>query len=162
MGIRVDFLIKHVRPYGTDAFVMLTTPGPGSLTQWLLDNNVPQQQINFAYNLWASTTELDITPQTLPQFVQSAQIISEARWSELYPTSKSTIMFLNQPLIKELSYRSQQYKGQAFEFAPYEVIPLAVTILKGSNQGLINQNVTGANLASDSNGLCYHFDSLVI
>lgn len=162
MGIRVDFFIKHIRPYGTDAYEMITKPGAGSLTQWLLDNNVPQQQINYVYNAWATTAELQISPETLPQFVQSSLLISQARWDELYPTGKSTILFLNEPLLKELSYRSEQNRARVFQFDPYEHIPIAVTIQKVGNQGIVNQDIKGAFLASDDNGFCCHFDSLVL
>jgi hypothetical protein len=161
MGIAVDFLIKHVRPIGMDAYEMITTPGPGTLTQWLLDAGVSQQQIDVAYSQWATTADLTISAANLPQFGQSALLISQARWAELYPTGLSTILFLNEPLLKELSYVSEKSAGQNFAFEPAEVIPLAVTIQRTGNQVSINQNVNGANLAADINGNCVHFASLI-
>ena len=163
MGIRVDFLIKHVRPYGMDAYQAICVPtDPTSLTAWLLASGVPQGTINTAFNSWATTADLEINPVTIPQFVQSANLISQARWAELYQTDYSTILFLNEPLIKELSYESTKYPNQEFEFDPAEVIPLAVTINRLGALPTYNQNVNGAHLKADANGNCFHFDGLVL
>jgi len=163
MGIRVDFFIKHVRPYGMDAYQAVCVPtDPTSLTAWLLANGVPQGTINTAFNAWATTADLEINPVTIPQFVQSANLISQARWAELYETDYSTILFLNEPLIKELSYVSSRHPGQDFEFDPAEVIPLAVTINRLRLAPTYNQNVNGANLKADANGNCFHFGGLVL
>lgn len=162
MGIRVDFLIKHVRPYGMDAWAMVCTPGPGSVSEWLLNNGLSQNTIDTAFNAWAQTANIAIDNQSLPQFVRSAEMISRARWAELYRTSDSTILFLNEPLLKELSFVSYKNAGADFEFSPAEHIPLAVTINRFGNQPVVNRNVAGANLAADASGFCQHFAGLIV
>lgn len=163
MGIRVDFLIKHVRPYGMDAWQTICGPrDPTSLTAWLLANGVLQGTIDVAFNAWATTADLAINAQTIPQFVQSAIVISQARWAELYQTDYSTILFLNEPLIKQLSYESTLYPDQDFEFDPPEVIPLAVTINRLGLPPTYNLNVNGAHLRADAAGDCFHFGGLVL
>jgi hypothetical protein len=163
MGIRVDFLIKHVRPYGMDGWQTICQPrGAGSLNQWLLDNGVLQGTIDVAFNAWAITADLPIDAQTIPQFVQSASLISQARWAELYNTDYSTILFLNGPLINQLSYESSRNVDDVFEFDPAEVIPLAVTINRLSLAATYNLNVDGCHLSADANGNCFHFGGLVL
>jgi hypothetical protein len=163
MGIRVDFFIKHVRPYGTDAYELITTPGPGTLTQWLLDNGVDQATINVAYNSWALAANAPVEDWALPVFTGATQTISQARWSQLYQTNYSTIMFLNEPLIKELSYASTVPGciNNEFSFRGTERIPVAVTINRWGNQPKVDKAVPGADVASDAQGNCCHFDRLL-
>ncbi|HET7404077.1 MAG TPA: hypothetical protein VFJ62_19925, partial [Usitatibacter sp.] len=106
MGIRVDFLIKHVRPADMEAWALICqNRGAGTLAAWLLANGVSQQDIDHAFNDWGALALLDIHDQAnRAVFVQAAQDISQARWNELYNTDYSTIMFLNGPLLRQLSY----------------------------------------------------------
>jgi hypothetical protein len=110
----------------------------------------------------ASTQTINKTTTSadLPTFIQAADAISQARWQEYYPTAASTIMFLNEPLLKELSFESGRNPGRPFDFDPYEVIPLAVTIQQ-HGQAAVARNVRGAHLAADANGNCVHFAGLI-
>lgn len=162
MGIRVDFLIKHVRPYGMDAWQAICGPkGPGSLTAWLLANNVPQEEIDAAFNDWAALALIDIDDATLPAFTRAAQDISQARWEEYYETDYSTILFLNEPLLKELSYQSSLNPGEEFAFDPHEHIPLAVTINRLGQPPDTILNASGATIRVDAQGNCFHFENLI-
>ncbi|HBY97034.1 MAG: hypothetical protein M5U01_00325 [Ardenticatenaceae bacterium] len=163
MGIRVDFLIKHVRPADMDAWQMICQDqGAGSLAAWLLKAGVAQQDIDHAFNDWAALALLDIhDPENRNVFIQAAQDISQARWNMLYETNYSTILFLNAPLLKQLSYESSQQANKAFDFDPYEHIPLAVTINRLGQPPTVVENAVGAAVAADMNGDCYHFDHLI-
>ena len=162
MGIRVDFLIKHVRPYGMDAWQAICKPqGPGSLAAWLIANGVSQANIGAAFNAWAAVALLEIDATTLPQFVAAAQTISQARWDVLYNTDYSTILFLNEPLLKQLSYDSSQNIDHKFEFDPNEHIPLAVTINRLGLEPTTALNADGATVRADAQGNCFHFFNLI-
>lgn len=164
MGIRADFLIKHVRPYGMDAWAAICKQtGPTSLTAFLLDRGVDQKQIDIAYNAWAQTAIAEISSDTIAYFVQSAETITEARWDTLYQTPASTIMFLNEPLLKELSYQSAKNANSEFLFDPAETIPIAVTIHKPQQppvQPTYLLQASSATLMSDKNGDCFHFGEI--
>ncbi len=162
MGIRVDFFIKHVRPYGIDAWQLVCgQEGSGSLKNWLLTNGVPEQQIDLAFNAWANTALLGIDGDSLPQFIAAAQTISQARWNTLYNTDYSTILFLNDSLIKELSYESSYNQNKQFDFDPGEVIPLAVTINRLGQPPTTVENADGATVKADNEGNCFHFVALI-
>lgn len=162
MGIRVDFLIKHVRPYGMEAWAAICQPtGPGSLAGWLLANGVAQAEIDIAFNAWAALALTEINDANMPQFIAAANLISQARWGELYHTSHSTILFLNQPLLNELSYDSSTHRNQVFDFDPAETIPLAVTIHQSNQPAPTTvMNAYGATVQADANGDCFHFIQL--
>lgn len=163
MGIRVDFIIKHVRPADMEAWQMIChNQGPGSLTAWLLGAGVAQQEIGHAFNDWAALTLINISDQAnWNVFIQAAQDISQARWQMLYNTNYSTIMFLNAPLLRQLSYVSSQQANRQFPFVPCEHIPLAVTINQlGQPPGVVG-NAAGAVVAADQYGNCCHFNHLI-
>jgi len=159
MGICVDFLIKHIRPYGIDAYNFLCEENRG-LEEWLLNNNVSQNDINIAFNNWAITANKIIDQSTLNEFAYTAGEISRIRWDELYETKYSTILFLNKPLLKELSWNAENNRGRSFELSLYENIPLAITISKrGGYRAYVDAK--GAELIADNHGNCCHFQSLI-
>jgi hypothetical protein len=164
MGIAPEFLIKHVRPRDQEAFeLMCLQSGPGSLRQWLLDNGVSGTDIDAAFVSWAVLADLPIDDQTLPVFITAANAISQARWTEYYPTGKSTILFMTGPLLKELSLKSSENKGsREYVFDPAENIPLAITISKpGSGQPpAVAANVGAIEVGINDNGVCVHFGGL--
>ena len=163
MGIRVDFLIKHVRPVDMEAWQLVCQDrGPGSLVAWLLANGVAQADVDHALHDWAAVALVDVhAPENHPLVIRAAQEISQARWSTLYNTDYSTIMFLNAPLLKELSFVSSEKRGKAFVFDPHESIPLAVTINRLRQPPAVVQNASGAAVAADANGDCCHLDGLI-
>jgi hypothetical protein len=133
---------------------------PQSLTNWLLKAGVSKEEIKIAYNAWAALAMLQVDKQTIPQFVTAAQAISQARWKEFYATPKSSIMFLNEPLLRELSYQSEVHKEEDFDFDPAEVLPIVVTIAEAGPPTYL-LNAQGAKLASDQNGDCDHFYAVI-
>lgn len=163
MGIKVDFFIKHVRPADMEAWKYICgNQAGGSLAAWLLANGVSQEDIDHAFNDWAALALVDIKdPQNLPIFIRAAQDISVARWTELYNTDYSTILFLNGPLLKQLSYESSRRQNQEFNFDPYEHIPLAVTINRLGRLPTTAVNVNGATVRVDAQGDCFHFVNLI-
>lgn len=161
MGIRVDFLIKHVRPYGMDAWRTICEPtGRGSLSYWLLTNGVTDEEVIMAFAAWRELAQLEINSANMPQFIAAANTISQDRWNQLYPTNYSTILFLNDPLIKQLSFESSRYRNQQLDFDPPEHIPLAVTINHLGQPPATIPNAYGARVQTDSDGNCFHFNQL--
>jgi hypothetical protein len=163
MGIRVDFLIKHLRPADMDAWAAICKPrGQGSLNQWLLDSlAMSQQDIDAVFNDWAKLALLDINdPGNQAIFVKAAQEISQLRWASLYDTNYSSIMFFTEPLLKELSYVASSQTGD-FDFDPSETIPLVVTINQLQQPPSVQRGVAGASLKADPQGNCYHFYGLI-
>jgi hypothetical protein len=163
MGIRVDFLIKHIRPADMDAWkAICEDKGVGSLAAWLLAKGISQGDIASAFNDWAKLALIDINdPQNLQIFTKAAKDISEARWNELYNTDYSTILFLNEPLLKQLSYESSKRQNQKFDFNPYEYIPLAITINRLQQSPTAVRNVNGVTVQVDAQGDCFHFVKLI-
>ena len=163
MGINADFLIKHVRPYGMEAHELVCAPtGAGSLRQWLLTSGVLETEIDAAFNSWAALALVDINePANLNVFIGAAEAVSHARWEEYYATSASTILFLNDQLIRELSAVSEANIGEEFDFDPHETIPLAVTINAHDYTAQTTRGCSGASLASDGSGNCCHFAGLI-
>lgn len=162
MGINADFLIKHVRPADMESYQLICNArGPGSLHDYLLQAGVTPQQINAAFNIWAGLALLDINdPANIQAYANAAIAISQARWQEFYPTSASTIMFLNGPLLRELSYQAERNANQNFDFDPAEQIRLAITVPQHGNQVTVARDVDGAHLASDAAGNACHFAGL--
>lgn len=163
MSIEVSFLIKHVRPYDLDAYnAICAARGANTLYQWLFDHGVAENEISTAFNFWEYTASLPLERETLPLLIESANIISQARWSELYTTPKSTILFLTEPVLRELSLYSEQYPAKQFKFLPQEYIPLAVTIHNDPKiKPEVHLNVEGAYLSADNEGRCHHFVRLI-
>jgi len=162
MGIEASFLIKHVRPYGQDAYDMMCTPGQGTLSQWLLDHGVAQRDIDTAFAAWHITALLPINQQSLPAFIQSADLISQARWDELYETPASTILFMTGALLRELSFESGRHAGEDIDFLPHEYIPLAVTISSQPDfQPETYRAVEGMHVGINGDGNCVHFGGLI-
>jgi hypothetical protein len=136
--------------------------GVGSLNAWLLAKGVSQNAINVAFNLWAALALIDINDsQNLQTFINAAKAISQTRWNELYNTNYSTILFLNKPLLSELSYESSKEPNQEFDFDPSESIPLAVTINRLQQPPTALRNVSGVTVKADENGDCFHFVNLI-
>lgn len=160
MEITADFLLKHIRPYGMDAWNELCHDG-SSFSTYLDTLGVSPQEKGAAFNEWAKTAMTAVNADTLQFFAQSAEAVSQARWDELYPTGKSTIMFFNFPLLQQLSLYASNNAGADFDFDPYEHIPIAVTIQRHSHTVEINQQVSGALLTSDASGNCVHFRGLI-
>ncbi|WP_426565483.1 hypothetical protein ACPPVT_03435 [Angustibacter sp. McL0619] len=157
MGIAIDFLIKHVRPIDDGVDLLCGNDMRNGLRQL----GVGERDIDVLFLQWATTAKLKPVAENDADFAQTAWTISRARWDELYPTSKSTICFLNAPLLKELSYASERNAGQAFTFDPAEAIPVAVTIEKNSQRYSIVRGASGFEAAANAQGLCVHFEKLI-
>lgn len=158
MGIAIDFLIKHVRPID-DGTELLCGP---EVRAGLRAYGMTDTEVTALFTGWRATAKLSSTdPHQDIEFARTAWTVAEARWGELYPTNKSTIVFLNAPLLKELSYQSSQHPGQNFTFDPHEMLPVAVTITKASGTYQIVKGASGFQAAADVAGLCIHFERLI-
>jgi hypothetical protein len=157
MGIGLGFFIKHVRPHGKDSVATILQ---GGLKPWLKENKVPEEQITTLLLTWGTRADAEISDKTIEIFVDSAKLVSLARWEELYKTTYSTVLFLDGKTMKELSEQSDKNKGKNFTFTPTSRIPIAVTFNK-SGAYQVDKDVKSVNVASDNDGNCCHLDSLV-
>jgi len=165
MGLTPEFLIKHVRPSDMLAWkIICQDTRPHSLRNWLIANQVTQSEIDNAFNDWGGLALHDINDeQNEYLFKRAAQDISQTRWNEYYQTSGSTILFLNESLLAELSQAAENHAGQDFDFIPPgDVIPLAVTLYRDRpNDPAVVRSAKGARLRADAQGNCCHFYSLI-
>ena len=163
MGISASFLIKHIRPSGFEAWASICQArGEGSLYQWLIDANVSEEEIEVAFSHWGELALLDPRDRgNADALVGAAQLISQARWEELYNTSRSTIMFFNDPLLRQLSYEASRRPSQTFLFSPYEHIPASVTIFEDGRAPQLIYDADAVVVATDAQGNCVHFDRLI-
>lgn len=163
MGISASFLIKHVRPSGIEAWASIChARGEGSLYQWLTDAGVCEDDIDYAFEHWGALALLDPRDRgNADALIGAAQIISQARWDELYSTSRSTIMFLNDPLLRQLSYESSRRPSQTFVFSPHEHIPASVTIFRNDQPPQLIYDADAVVVATDEQGNCVHFERLI-
>ncbi|GAB2678002.1 hypothetical protein [Thalassiella azotivora] len=158
MGIRVDFLVKHVRPTD-DGAPLVCTP---ELRQALHDLGVADADVTTAFTYWAAVADVPVTPEYQDVFVSAATVVSAARWDELYPTSRSSVAFLNGPLLKELSDVSGQHPGRTFDAELAEHVPVVVTLRRGHpEQTQVAYGVRGLRVAADDDGMCCHLESVL-
>lgn len=161
MSISPDFLIKHVRPYGLDAYEKMCGKD-SSLKKWLLSQGVDESEADAAFNQWATLAMLDSGDSgNIETFIEYVNIISAIRSYVLYKVSASTVMFLNDDQLGQLSEKSGINANKSFNFYPTGGIAIAVTIFSNGDAPEAYTRVKGAKLAADGNGICVHFDSLL-
>ncbi|MBT0774129.1 hypothetical protein KIH74_34610 [Kineosporia sp. J2-2] len=161
MFISPEFILKHVRPYDAEAYDLISYDPDWPLLNWLRARRVPEVSISLAFDTWRMVSGLEYTAQTRPLFLAAARVLAQSRWEELYAGSRSTVLFLTAPLLHQLSYFSHRNPGQAFDFRPYQDIPLALTIDFSNGRAETQQDVAGAALAADSAGFCSTFTRLL-
>lgn len=161
MGILPEFVVKHVRPYDADAYDLISAPAPGNLRTWLLGQGVEPHYVDAAFNFWWEISRLAYGQATQRYYTAAALVVSAARWHELYPTSRSSILFLTGDQLGDLSEASAANAGRDFDFRPSESIPVVVTIDFATGQEEVRASVTGARLAADAGGNCCHFHGLL-
>ena len=160
MGITGDFFVKHVRPYGQEAYDWATDPN-GPVYHYLSAIvGLDDPTIATLFAGWRAAALADINAANLPLFEAAADALAAARWQEFYPTGHSTLMFLNEPLLKELDHAGTLHPGQNFDFDPAEVIPISVNVAQnGANT--VYHDAQGAHVAADANGNVVHFAGII-
>ena len=157
MGIALDFLIKHVRPIDDGVELLCSAEVRTGLRAY----GMTDIDIDTVFTQWAATAALSPSDTRHDiDFVHTAWTVSEARWDQLYPTAQSTVVFLNAPLLKQLSHDAEMNTGSDFTFDPHETIPVAVTITRASQRYQIAKAAQGFEAAADQHGMCIHFAGL--
>ncbi|MFN3620085.1 MAG: hypothetical protein ACK4S7_07310 [Sphingorhabdus sp.] len=158
MSISVGFLIKHVRPIG-DGFETYCTPMLISYLNERLDFSMGD--IVTIFSLWRKTSEA--APHGASDlFVAAAQEVAFARWDELYPTSSSTLMFLNSDQLVSLSLAGQAAGAdKQFNWRYGSDLPICVDINHDSGAHHIRWNAAGCRVATDTNRNIIHFYNLI-
>jgi hypothetical protein len=134
---------------------------PHSLRAWLREAGVANAEIGVAFNAWALQASKEIDEATAPTFVAAAELISEARWTELYNTDFSTIMYLDAAALAQLSEESELNRNASFQFRPPGGIPIAVTIRRDRGPAQVAIDAPGAEVTADAEGNCVHLSRLL-
>src|SRR4051794_8025497 len=157
MGIRIDFLIKHVRPTG-NGFSLFNRPD----TKAALDSlGIPKADVATLLQHWAVVADLAVIPDHESVFAENAVMISNARWTELFKTGKSTVVYLNGDLLEDLSAVSATKRNTMFDWRPKGGIPVEVTINRKSQACTTHFGIEGLRLKADGNGMCYHLEDVL-
>lgn len=158
MGITADFLIKHVRPLGQGGYDLYASQELITYLSQGLNLNI--QDIASVLALWRTTALAD--PETESNvFVSAARAVAEARWGELYPTSASTLMFLDANQLVSLSqYGAQVGANRNFGWRAPTEIEIVVTLRRNGGSHVL-WGVDGFYGATDGNANVVHFDSLM-
>jgi hypothetical protein len=105
--------------------------------------------------------DVTVEQQNANVFEKNAAHIANARWTELYPTGLSTVVYLNAPLLKQLSHNCAQQPNQNLDWEPNEAIPVAVTINRQTQACTTVFGARGIRIATDQNGDCVHLAGLL-
>lgn len=168
MGISVDFVVKHIRPYGIHAIANICGAGSAFLAYLHDQLNVDDEDIDTISRAWASAGMLEVDAANLAQLTLAAEIAAEGRWTELYPTQRSTILFMSSTALANLSQAAALNPGAGNNLRQFHVefdagdVPLAVTIYQDPHTAPdYFTDVTEIEIGVDANGNCVHFQRIV-
>jgi len=158
MAIRTDFLVKHVRPISEDGYVAFCNNDMIGFLQNTLQ--FQYGDIIEIFARWRQTANADPHEQS-DLFIRAANEVSQARWQELYPTDKSSIMFLNAGHLVSLSAAGERAGANAdFTWRPDHKIAICVTIRQGGGHHII-WDARGCKAKTDSHANVFHFEDVV-
>jgi hypothetical protein len=155
MGIAPAFLIKHARPLGLNAADTFFSKEFQTYLTTTLKMTAPQ--VAALAKAWASTALKD-PARNQHDFIETATAIAHARWSELYSTNLSTILFVTTEQLGTIS-AAGEHGGKSKSFVvdfSGDPIALAVTVQKTSNNVQVATKVTGIDIGTDANGNVFH------
>lgn len=158
MAISTGFLIKHIRPIG-DGYDTYCSQG---LIAYLNDNlRFAMSDIISIFAQWRKTSQAD--PYSASDlFVAAAKEVAFARWAELYPTSSSTLMFLNSDQLTSLSLAGQTAGANSeFNWNYGNDLPICVTINHDSGAYHLRWDAVGCRVGTDAKGNVNHFVNLI-
>lgn len=158
MAISTGFLIKHIRPIG-DGYDTYCSQG---LIAYLNDNlRFAMSDIITIFTQWRKTSQAD--PYSASDlFVAAAKEVAFARWAELYPTSSSTLMFLNSDQLTSLSLAGETAGANSeFNWNYGNDLPICVTINHDTGAYHLRWDAVGCRVGTDANGNVNHFVNLI-
>jgi len=156
MGITVNFLIKHVRPIGSGYEKYCSAEMIDYLHHEL---QFSHDDIVMIFAQWKTTAEA--APYSHSDlFIKAANEVAQARWGELYPTDKSTLLFLDADQLAGLSLAGETAGANAaFHWVADEPLAICVTIKKEGNSHVIWE-AKGCDGNTDANANVVHFSQL--
>lgn len=158
MAISTDFLIKHIRPIGNGYD---TYCGDGLATYLRNSLRLDQDDIDRIFGQWRMASLADPHKDS-HVFVTAAKEVAFARWSELYPTSSSTLMFLNRDQLASLSLAGQTAgANREFSWNYGNDLAICVTINHDTGAYHIRWDAEGCRVGTDTNGNVNHFVRLI-
>lgn len=154
MGLTPSFIIKHVRPLDRQAYDFLVST---EFIDYLKrDLHLSYEEILQLAAAWKQTAE----GGEKANYEEAARAVTSARWSELYPTSASTVMFLSASQIASLSQTGERAgANQKFGWKASGGIRYAVTIRRNGVER-VDENASGFFGATDAQSDVVHFDKL--
>lgn len=158
MAISTSFLIKHIRPI-SDGFDSYCSVG---LIAYLRDHlRFSFDDIIRIFAEWRQTAQAD--PHGASNlFVAAAKEVAFARWAELYPTSSSTLMFLDSDQLASLSLAGQTAGPNAqFGWTYGDELSICVSVNHDTGAHHIRWDATGCTVGTDANGNVNHFVALI-
>ncbi len=156
MAILENFAVKHIRPIGQQGYDTFCSE---QMIAFLVGLGFGLPDIAQIFATWRTAALADPHANS-HVFLQSANEVAQARWGQLYPTDKSTLMFLDADQLVSLS-NLQPGPNSHFSWQPPTPLAICVTIHRSSNQHHIIWEGTGFKGATDSNGMISHFTELI-
>jgi hypothetical protein len=158
MAISISFLIKHIRPIGT-GFEAYCSADLIAYLHDVLDFSF--DDIIGIFAQWRQTAQADPHGES-NLFITAAKEVAFARWAELYPTSSSTLMFLDSDQLASLSLAGQTAGPNAqFDWNYGDDLAICVSINHDTGAHHIRWNAVGCTVATDGNGNINHFVGLI-
>lgn len=157
--LSLAFLVKHLRPITEDGFNTYASPQLMGFLVYPLGFD-PAEMVVILDN-WRTTALADPIAQS-DLFVEAAEEVSQARWTELGLTTASTLLFLNSEQLADLS-RAGADAGPDTTFA-WEApgpIAIAVTIHRHSGAHHVIWDAWGCQVATDAESNVNHFDGVI-
>jgi len=156
MSIVIDFLIKHVRPIGSGYEKFCSAELIDHLHHIL---HFSHDDIVLIFAQWKTTAEAD--PYSHPHlFIRAANEVAQARWGQLYPAEKSTLMFLDADQLEGLCLAGETAGGNAaFRWMASHPLAICVTIKEESDSDIIWE-AKGCASNTDAYSNVLHFSTL--
>ncbi|MDK4734786.1 hypothetical protein [Rhizobium sp. CNPSo 3490] len=157
MAILGNFEVKHIRPIGQQGYDTFCSD---QMIDFLSRLGFNPADIARIFAAWRTAALADPYADS-GAFVRSANVVAQARWDELYPTDKSTLMFLDADQLVSLS-NIQLAPNSEFSWQAPTPLEICVTIHRDSNRHHIIWDATGFTGATDANGMISHFAGLIV
>lgn len=157
MAILENFAVKHIRPIGQQGYDTFCSDQMIDLLSRLGFDPGNIAQIFAAWRVAALADPYTDTGA----FLYSANEVAQARWDELYPTDKSTLMFLDAEQLVSLS-NLQLAPNSEFSWQAPTPLAICVTIHRDSDRHHIIWDAIGFTGATNANGMISHFAGLIV
>jgi hypothetical protein len=155
MGITIDFLFKHVRPFGMDGVEAYFSDAWRTYVTETL--HIADADLSLVAEAWTRTALADPGRQQ-DAFIQTATIVTNARGQELWRPRDSTILFLNGDQLRLLSNASEAAGPNKTIVVDYSSDPIAIAVSVDRNDRVtVDRGLKGINVSTDASGNVNHY-----